>query len=424
MGSARPAFVGRNVAGMKAHNVQTVLLTLLQYGAVPRVRLARHTGLSTTTVSNLVAELLTQGVVAELGHEQDGERRAGRPRTLLQLVPDARFAAAIHVDVDHLRVGVCNLVGEIKGWRVMRPDPGAPAEQVLADACTLLEEVIGETCPDRTRLVGLGAGASGLVDPIRGLNRLAPNLGWHDLPLREMLSERLKLPVCVDNNVRGMALAESMFGAGRGISTLAFVYSHVGVGAGFIVDGQVYRGGQAGAGEIGHTTSVPDGGLTCRCGNTGCLETLVSEPAIMRAARGMASRDPDSLLARLIDRSDAGTAPVTAVFQAARGGDRMAHAILLGVAHHTGTALANLVNLINPELIILGGLFADGQDLLLPHITETMRRRSFAGLGERVQVCPTSFGPHAGLVGAAVLALDAFFYRQTGPGPAAWAAAA
>ena len=152
--------------------------------------------------------------------------------------------------------------------------------------------------------MGVGVGASGLVDPATGVNVVAPNLGWHDVPIREILARRLKMPVFVDNNVRAMALAEAMFGAGRGVSTLAFVYSRVGVGAGFVVAGDVYRGSRAGAGEIGHTTMIPAGGARCRCGNTGCLEMLVSEPEIVRQAQVLAARAPDSLLARELTTDD------------------------------------------------------------------------------------------------------------------------
>jgi len=162
------------------------------------------------------------------------------------------------------------------------------------------------------------------------------------------------------------------------------------VGAGFVVGGDVYRGSRAGAGEIGHTTMIPAGGAPCRCGNTGCLEMLVSEPEIVRQAQVLAARAPDSLLARELAAADrppaagddpaasesAADAPIERVFAAARGGDRETLAMLDERAFYMGTALANLVNLVNPDMIILGGLFAAGADLMLPRIEETMRRRA------------------------------------------------
>jgi glucokinase len=218
--------------------------------------------------------------------------------------------------------------------------------------------------------------------------------------------------VVVDNNVRAMALAEAMFGAGRGGHSLIFVYGRVGVGAGFVVDGQVYHGSQAGAGEIGHTTIIPAGGMLCRCGNTGCLETLVSEAEFIRQAQILAARHPESLLAALL-AGDA-ESPIDRIFAAAAAGDRDAERLLGESAFYLGTALANLVNTVNPDMIILGGVFAAGEGQMVPMIEETMRRRSFAGLGERTMLCATTFGRKVGVIGAAALALDAFFYQPGG----------
>jgi predicted NBD/HSP70 family sugar kinase len=441
---------GHGIGNIKAHNLRAVLLTLLQQGPTSRVRLAQLTGLSSTTITNLIAELLEQGIVAETGKEgpvpatasdsqnsngHTGAARtgAGRPPTLVGIVPAARCAAGLHFGVDTIRVGVTDLFGNLLCYRVLLHPPDLSPARLLDQAAAEIEEAITKACVSRTALVGVGVGASGLVDPATGVNVVAPNLGWHDVPIREILARRLKMPVFVDNNVRAMALAEAMFGAGRGVSTLAFVYSRVGVGAGFVVAGDVYRGSRAGAGEIGHTTMIPAGGARCRCGNTGCLEMLVSEPEIVRQAQVLAARAPDSLLARELTTDDGRRtmdepasamvvgadfadesldAPIERVFAAARGGDRETLAMLDERAFYMGTALANIVNLINPDMIILGGLFAAGADLMLPRIEETMRRRAFAGLGEAVTLRVTSFGRRVGAVGAAALALDAFFYRQ------------
>jgi predicted NBD/HSP70 family sugar kinase len=191
---------------------------------------------------------------------------------------------------------------------------------------------------------------------------------------------------------------------------LAYVYARIGVGAGFVLGGQLYRGG-AGAGEIGHITILADGGEPCRCGSTGCLETLVSEPVIVRLAGDIAKRAPGGLLARYLTRAD--LTPIERVFGAARDGDAATLAMLEDRARYMGIGLANLVNTLSPELIILGGLFAQAHDLLFPTVIETLRQRAFAGLGERVRLQTPTFGAEAGVIGAAALALDAFFYEQS-----------
>ena len=406
----RSSFAGSNISNVKAHNLQAILRTLLHQGAVSRVRIAQLTGLSTTTITNLVAELLDQGIVVEDSREPNHSGGVGRPRIPVRLVPSARYAVGVHIGVGNIRVAVADLFGQVQNMLIMSHAPYAPAEEVLDRVADLVEQTVTTAEVDRKLVVGLGVGASGLVDPHTGINVLAPNLNWRNLPIGDIFASRLGMPVCVDNNVRAMALAEAMFGAAQEVNTLAFVYARVGVGAGFVMEGNVYRGSRAGAGEIGHTTIITDGGVTCRCGNTGCLETLVSESEILRLAQDLAARHPKSILATKL--SDSSKPAIEQIFEAARAGDKETQAMLQERAHYMGIALANLVNSVNPDMIIMGGLFATGDDVLLPQVEETMRRRAFANLGDSVELRVTTFGRKVGMIGAAALALDAFFYQQ------------
>ncbi len=385
---------------------------LLKHKTISRVRLAELTGLSATTITNLVTDLLDQGIVTEEGTKQPGPRRkVGRPRTALRLAPEARHAVGVHIGVSRVRVAVTDLYARPLNFLSLAHLGDKTPSEALNETVSLIEEAIIQSGVDPERVVGVCVGASGLVNTNTGVNVFAPNLGWHDVPIREWLAERLGLPICVDNNVRAMVLGEALFGAGQGVGALAFVYTRVGVGAGFVVDGQLYRGSAAGAGEIGHMTLIPDGGEACRCGNTGCLETLVSEPVIVRLAEQLAQQDREGILATSLEQGE-GT-PIERVFEAARTGDTATLDMLSERARYMGIALANLVNVLNPELIVLGGIFAQGQDLLLPVVEKTMRQRAFAKLGERVQLQATSFGQQAGVVGAAALALSTFFIQAT-----------
>jgi glucokinase-like ROK family protein len=403
---------GSSGSAIKSHNLRAVLFSLLHQEAVSRAQLAQITQLSSTTITNLITELLEQGIVAEDGDSasaQQVQRAVGRPQTALRLVAESRTAVGVHFDVDQINIAVTDLFGRpLAACSAPHPADHAP-QPALAETVRLVRQAIRESGVDTRLIVGVGVGASGLVDAERGINVIAPNLGWHDVPLRDWLTAELDLPVCIENNVRSMALAEVMFGAGRGVNALAFVYSRVGVGAGFVVNGEIYRGSAAGAGEIGHTTIIPDGGIRCRCGNTGCLETLVSEPALLRAAHELAAAQPDSLLAEYLRTESR----LEGVFQAARAGDEPTRAMLRQRAQYMGIALANLVNILNPELIVMGGLFRQGHDLLLPTIESTIRARAFARLGERVGLQTASFEGRAGVIGAATLALNTFFYQQT-----------
>jgi predicted NBD/HSP70 family sugar kinase len=239
---------------------------------------------------------------------------------------------------------------------------------------------------------------------------LAPNLNWHNVPLREFFQRALNLPVVVDNNVRTMALAETYFGAGSGVDSLAFVYGRTGVGAGLIFKGQVFRGSTKGAGEIGHTVVLLRGGELCRCGQRGCLETLISEDAILRQADQIIRVYPQGILAQtLADEND--LSPIERVFRAARAGDETVQAMLEDRAFYLGVALSSVVNLFNPELILLGGIFSRGRDFFLEPVMRTVNEMSFGGMGKRVRIEPTSFGWKAGVLGASALALMTFFYQ-------------
>ena len=409
--ATQQVLVGSNISKVKSHNMRAVLSMLRHHRYVSRAHLAELTGLSTTTISNLVSELLAQGIVAENGMiETEPRQGAGRPRTPLRLVPEARHAVGIHIGVGQIRVAIADLRAQLLSCDSLDHSLDSSATEVLRDVAALVDSALAQSGIDRHKVVGVGVGASGLVNPHTGVNVMAPNLGWRDVPIRELLVQQLGLPVSVDNNARTMALGEALFGVGKGIHALAFVYARIGVGAGFVVGERLFRGSAAGAGEIGHTTIVPAGGEPCRCGNSGCLETLVSEPAIVRRAEVLAAQDPEGILAHRLQREEG--AAIERIFGAARAGDPIAQAMLEERAGYMGIALANLVNVLNPDLIVFGGIFAQGKDLLLPTTEQVMRQRAFANLGEQVEIKTTQFGPQAGAVGAVALALNSFFYQQ------------
>lgn len=415
-------FLGSNLNQVKAHNLQAILLRLLHEEQLSRVQLARRTNLSSTTITNLVTELIERGLVVEDCNTPDEEepRGVGRPRTGLCLAPNARYAIGIHIGVGLFRVALVNLRAEILHNRIVQFAADAPALEVIEQMAAAVETLLAAAGVAREALLGVGVGASGLVTPSAGVIHLAPNLGWHEVPIRALLQNRLRLPVTLDNNVRAMALGEAYFGSGRGAQSLAFVYGRVGVGAGFVVDGQLFRGSHTGAGEIGHTIIVPENGLLCRCGRRGCLETLVSERVLLEQAAEIAARHPDGRLERLL-AAPGENAPIECIFQAAREGDADACRLIERQGYYLGIALANLVNVLNPQLIVLGGMFAQGADLIQPVAERVIRQMAFANLGEKVRLATTPFGWRAGVTGAAALALLHFFYQ---PASGSFAAAA
>jgi predicted NBD/HSP70 family sugar kinase len=295
------SLLGNNIISVKEHNLQAVLLSLLYEGQLSRIELAKRIHLSNTTITNIVGELLEAGLVTERAcndDEVDGTRPVGRPRTAVCLVPEARFVVGVHVGVGTFRVALANLRDEILVNQTEKFEVESDAQQVLDQIVAVIRALIQASGVDPARILGVGVGLSGLVDFVSGVNVMAPNLNWRNVPVKAILSSQLGMPVVVDNNVRCMALGETYFGVGHNLESLVFVYGRVGVGAGFISKGEVFRGSNMGAGEIGHNVMLLEGGDPCRCGKHGCLETLVSETTIIRQAEDLRQRFPDGVLAR------------------------------------------------------------------------------------------------------------------------------
>ncbi len=407
-----PTFLGSNLNLVKEHNLRAVLLSLLYEGSLSRIQLAQKTSLSATTITNLVDELHAQGVIRDSGESNLVGRKVGRPRAGLRLVDDSRYAVGVQLRVGIFRVGITNLTGKLIERSEVEFSDDPPAEEVIGRIGDTINALILRSGIEQSRIVGVGFGATGLINYSTGVNILAANFGWKDVPIREWLVEQLKLPVVVDNNVRCMALGEAFFGVGRGVNSLAFIYARYGIGAGIVVNGKLYRGSGLGAGEIGHTIILPHDGPMCRCGQRGCLETLAAEPSLTRQAEQLAREHPGSILANNMADSSV-PRPIKRLFNAYRQGDPYARQLIDTGSEYLGIALANLVNLFTPELILLGGLFEEEHEIILPTARAVMERTAFGGLGKQARLEVTSFGRQAGVIGAASLALAKFFYHNS-----------
>lgn len=229
---------------------------------------------------------------------------------------------------------------------------------------------------------------------------MSVNLGWRDVPFADRLESLVGVSAVVDHNVRAMALAEARYGQARGYESVAFVYVRTGVGAGLVMNGQPYRGGTHGATELGHVRVTAEN-RRCACGSHGCLETVASEAYLAERARTAGFR------------GRAGRTATDRLLAAARDKDRAALEILTEVANYLGTGLSNLVNLLNPQLIVLGGLCVDAGEELLTPLRSTLREQTFPLVRDVTEVTVTSFGQQAGVIGAAAVALDEFFYSST-----------
>lgn len=252
-----------------------------------------------------------------------------------------------------------------------------------------------------SRLRGVGIGAPGLIDVPRGVVHHLVNVpGWRNVPLARRLTERLGCPCVVDNDVNLVALGEWSLGAGRGAHHLVCLTLGTGVGGGLVLGGRLYRGASGSAGEIGHMVVEP-GGRRCACGSRGCLETLVGSAAIVRAARAALLQGARTL--RRLTRQAHGPLTPEVVYQAAASGDRAAQRIWSEVGCWLGVGIANLVNLLNPDRVVIGGGVAGAWRFLAPAMQRTVRAQAMVVPGRAVRIVHGQLGDKAGVIGAAVL---------------------
>lgn len=379
----------------KNHNSKLVLKIIYDHGQVSRADVARITHLTRTTVSSLVGEMIEDGLVKEVGHEPS---KGGKPGTLLSVMDDARHLIGIDLANSEFRGGVLNLRGQVI-HRLSLPVDERDGEAALELAYRLIDELVATTTKS---LLGIGIGTPGLMDPQHGLVRRAVNLGWRELPLRDLLAKRYNLPVYIANDSQVAALAEYTFGRTSSTPHLVVVKVGRGIGAGIVINGQLYWGDGFGAGEIGHVKVVEDG-ERCGCGHFGCLETVASSRAIIRKAQAIAQNNPSSVLHQFATSPEA--INTEAILQAAEAGDEALRAVITEAGHYLGVAVANLVGVLNIQNIVIAGSVARLDEALLEPIREEMRQRSMEMLATDTCVETSHLGQDIVIQGAAALLL-------------------
>jgi glucokinase len=278
--------------------------------------------------------------------------------------------------------------------------PDAVVDNVIRMAHEAIDEVLARTGHGREGILGVGIGCPGPLDQERGIVVTAPNLGWADYPVRDRIASGLGLPAALDNDANCATLGEWWLGAGRGVRHLAGVTLGTGIGGGLIVDGKLVRGACGTAGEIGHTT-IDLNGRRCACGNYGCLEAYASGPNIAARAREGVESGRDSVLLELVDGDPERITAVT-VYDALLAGDKHAQEVMLETAKVLGAGIANVVNVLNPEMVVIvGGVTRAGEHLFQPLCAE-VRRRAFDVAVEACRIVPGQLEV-AGVVGAAGL---------------------
>ncbi|SER61266.1 ROK family transcriptional regulator [Salisediminibacterium halotolerans] len=396
-----------NVTGsfqlMKSLNRSLVLNKIRSAGAVSRAAIAKETKLTPPTVTNIVNELIESNLVRE---SEMGTSKGGRKPVLLTINDQEFFIIGLDVGARKIRGVLTDL-----NAKELVADHAALYQDISADQLTermtqMIEDLIQSAGVERTQVVGVGVGMHGIVDHEQGVARFAPTYHLKEIPIKEQLETAVKLPVFVENDAKAMALGELWFGAGRGCDNLIAVNIGVGIGAGIIFNNRLYHGHNAVAGELGHTI-IDINGSPCSCGSFGCLQTVAGGDSIAeRAARELAS-GRESLLREKIAGKDEINGEI--VYECALAGDQLCIDILQETGRYLGVGMTNVINLMNPAKLIIGGGVSKAGDFILGPLQDVVSQRALTDEVKQTNISTAELQEHATVIGAVTIVLADLF---------------
>jgi len=373
-----------SLSGLREANTRRVLDVLRQQGTATQAEIARATGLSPATVSNIVGELRARRVV------QTGPGAGDRRALEVSLDPTAGVVIGVDFGNRHRRIAVSDLRHQVLAEDYRQLAPGHRLDDGVPDTVKEIDRLLGGIVKRRGDVRAVAIGLPAPIDPATGFLG-SPGIlpGWAVVDIQDAFQTAIGFPVAVDNDANLGALGEMHWGAGRGVTDFTYIKASMGIGAGLILGGTLYRGAAGTAGEIGHTT-IDENGPVCRCGSRGCLELIAGIPALLELLR---HSHPEGLTVRdLIALCEAG--------------DAGCQRVIADAGRHIGVALANLCNLLSPRRIVVGGELAAAGEALLGPLRESMARRTVSAAADRVEVVLGTLAERASVLGAVALALQ------------------
>jgi len=396
---------GSNHSTIKSSNRSLVLRLLNSMEKVSRAQLSRITGLTKTTITNIINELLDAGIICETG---TADSSSGRKPILLKLVKDALYAVGLYISRDFVYCNIVNIKGEIIKEHKGAFDFIENEQSFLSMIYENISKVLSASGVSTSKILGIGVASIGPLDISRGIILDPPNFrGLKLIPVVEALKEKFGLEAFLDNDMNASAIAEKLFGKGKNIANFIYVGVTNGIGAGIILDDCIFRGCNGFAGEIGHST-VDIRGERCACGNLGCLELYASIPVIVNQVKSSVSLGAESTLGTEKDIS------WTQIVAAASQGDSLCLKAVDRLVYYLSAGLVNLVNSFDPEVIFLGHEIAMAGELVIKPLNEMINQNVLFRNSKRVEVELSAFKEHAPCIGAPSIVLNKFFNGEIG----------
>lgn len=385
-------------------NSATILKMVRKMAPISRAQLSKQTGLNPATVSAILGDLIKGHVVKETGI---GVSSGGRRPTMLELDSTSYYVIGVDMGTTRVQAGITNLEGVVVHKVSVSFHGKSRSDQIMSIIEEAINQLLLESTLSKERCLGMGMGIHGLVNSEKGISIFAPAFKWSDIPIQAYFEQKYGMPVLIDNDARVMALAEKWFGGAEQLQDFIFMNIGMGVGSGIYTNGQLIKGARFGAGEIGHIY-VKDHAKACYCGKTGCLSTVASGPAIAEFVVDAIQAGEFSLLR---DRWSHKLENITAkdVHEAATEGDELCIRMLDEAGVYIGKACAVMVNVLNPEMIILGGGVSAAISFFDKGLERQLQQEALPDNLKGVQIKRSKLGQNAGIIGAATLLLQTFF---------------
>lgn len=387
MSNHHDAFSGTDQKIARRHNRAQILNRLRLQGSVSRATLAKQTGLTRSTISRIVDELIEENLVQELDSVNNGR---GRPSILLSLNPHGGAAIGIEIGVNFISILLTDFLSKPIWRERITLEEGSEFDDYVKNAESLIENAIEISNQHNLPLIGIGLAIWGLVSYDKNLIHLAPNLKWRDVTLGQKWEKLYGVQVITENDANASALGEYYFGAGKEMEDFIYLSIDIGVGSGIISKGKLFRGAEGFAGEFGHLTIDPNGKL-CSCGKRGCLETVVGRRVIVNRYREL-SNEPNLSLESIIKKAE--------------NGDRNALQVFDELSEDLGFGIGQVVNILNPKGVILGWSLGQAFPFLISGIKRGLAKSSLPDLRENIEIIPSLNGSDDALLGCIALVLD------------------
>lgn len=393
----------RNPGAKSSKNEWSILQLIHAKPSISRIELAKQMRLSAARITSIVENLIARGLVVESGHNASA---MGRKPVSLSVRHDAGFVVGVDLGSFYTRVVVTDLQCRVVYKDKAETRLGDGRDLVLSRTLKAIHKAIDESGKPRSTLRGIGMGHSGVIDVKGGLVLSFPRPGqmeeWRNVPLKKTLEREFGVPCLLEDSVRGSATAEQYFGLAVGLSDFIYINGGMGIGAAIFLDGRLYRGPGGSAGEFGHIT-VDEHGSLCCCGNSGCLETVASCAAIIKSVKSAIEKGVYSRVLTMA-RDDLEQISIEMIGQAALENDGLCFRVLNQAVEHIAVALADVVNLLNPHVLIFGGaLFRSAPELFLAPLKRAIKQRALEKSANEVQLKISALGSEAGALGAARL---------------------